>query len=820
MRLVSWLTVALGATLVLCSGLYAQEDPYNPVPHHGWMNSYVNKSGVNDSLPYVIVTSDELAPVFEDFAHWKWQKGTPAEVITTSEIASSYQGDSLQIKIRDYLRTRNANNHTRWLLIGGDFEQVPTMYFFTGGSALYRVDSAPTDYYYACLDYEWNEDGDEYFGEGFFDGDTVDSYAELYIGRIPAKDTFQARVFINKLIDYETNPTDFQHYTEALLTSTDIDWAGDDEFNQTLSGVLQGHVSQTVRHQTLAANLQADLLGGPGLIINCSHAQNAHNFLTFYGGYVPPGSSPINFDFFDTTSTDGSYSVWLNSTCHYGSIENNPTLARSYLFNPTGWGVGYFGSMEVDQTSSNPYYKLILEFLYDSTETQIGKAISLARDAYQPFPLWPRTHFVRFAALAFHYFGDPQMNFFTEQPQELEISAPYWLSWDNGQQDVDIEVSTGNPVEGVLVCLSHDDGLYELAYTDEYGTAHFDGIAPPEPDSEDSFVTICVSKANYFTALDDTTLRFTNCDVPGDADNNCMVNISDVIYLQEYIFNGGPLPPILNRGDACGDCLINITDMVYIVQYIFNNGPDPVPGCMSFPPGGKLASGGRHPDDRESYPADLKITKRVSVDALSEGRDIQLLRLTSDRNIHALSITLNSYSGQKLEVSRAPELPDSMRLTWSQSHDLVKISLLDLNGREYFGSGISDLLYISGTFEIDYVLGVEVTESGECNTLLLSCTSLDTLVRGITFDQNFPNPFNPVTNISFSLPSQADVTIEVFNVLGQRVRLLANRTYSAGKYTVTWDGTDDQGQALPSGVYFSRFLAGDYEAKRKMVIVK
>ncbi len=86
--------------------------------------------------------------------------------------------------------------------------------------------------------------------------------------------------------------------------------------------------------------------------------------------------------------------------------------------------------------------------------------------------------------------------------------------------------------------------------------------------------------------------------------------------------------------------------------------------------------------------------------------------------------------------------------------------------------------------------------------------------------QNYPNPFNPSCNIEFTMPRAAEVTLEVFNVLGQRVAQLANGRYEAGRHVVAWNGRADNGLPLASGVYFYRIEAGSYTATRKMMLMK
>jgi hypothetical protein len=86
--------------------------------------------------------------------------------------------------------------------------------------------------------------------------------------------------------------------------------------------------------------------------------------------------------------------------------------------------------------------------------------------------------------------------------------------------------------------------------------------------------------------------------------------------------------------------------------------------------------------------------------------------------------------------------------------------------------------------------------------------------------QNYPNPFNPSTTITFSLPRVSDVLLTIYNTLGQKVRTLVSGGLVAGTYRITWDGRDDCGHQVASGIYLYRLDAGSFSEQRKMVLVK
>lgn len=86
--------------------------------------------------------------------------------------------------------------------------------------------------------------------------------------------------------------------------------------------------------------------------------------------------------------------------------------------------------------------------------------------------------------------------------------------------------------------------------------------------------------------------------------------------------------------------------------------------------------------------------------------------------------------------------------------------------------------------------------------------------------QNTPNPFNPETRIAYTLPDAEQVRLTVYNLLGQVVRRLADQAQTAGRHEVRWDGRDEAGRVVASGVYLYRIEARGFSAVRRMVLLK
>ena len=86
--------------------------------------------------------------------------------------------------------------------------------------------------------------------------------------------------------------------------------------------------------------------------------------------------------------------------------------------------------------------------------------------------------------------------------------------------------------------------------------------------------------------------------------------------------------------------------------------------------------------------------------------------------------------------------------------------------------------------------------------------------------QNYPNPFNPETAISFQLREANHVMVKIFNTFGQEVRILVEGQYEVGNHTVRWDGKDNHGNSVSSGVYLYMLQAGTFTQMKKMSLLR
>jgi hypothetical protein len=87
-------------------------------------------------------------------------------------------------------------------------------------------------------------------------------------------------------------------------------------------------------------------------------------------------------------------------------------------------------------------------------------------------------------------------------------------------------------------------------------------------------------------------------------------------------------------------------------------------------------------------------------------------------------------------------------------------------------------------------------------------------------EQNFPNPFNPSTTVTYSVPKSGQVNVMVYDLLGNHVKTLVNEVQEPGRYEVKWNATNEQGAVVPTGNYILKMVAGDFTQTRKMTLLK
>jgi len=96
----------------------------------------------------------------------------------------------------------------------------------------------------------------------------------------------------------------------------------------------------------------------------------------------------------------------------------------------------------------------------------------------------------------------------------------------------------------------------------------------------------------------------------------------------------------------------------------------------------------------------------------------------------------------------------------------------------------------------------------------------NSIVKDYQLFQNYPNPFNPTTKISYTLPFSSNVVLKIYDILGREIKTLLNKNQNPGKFSITWDGTDNNGEKVKSGIYLIKLYSGKYSSIIKTILLK
>ncbi len=138
---------------------------------------------------------------------------------------------------------------------------------------------------------------------------------------------------------------------------------------------------------------------------------------------------------------------------------------------------------------------------------------------------------------------------------------------------------------------------------------------------------------------------------------------------------------------------------------------------------------------------------------------------------------------------------------------------------------LDGFIYVGGHFVASaWFNGFNLISAGEYDVFIAKMsgsTSADSeIVSNEHIFLNYPNPFNPTTTINYSLKENAKVSLNIYNIKGQKVKQLVSDQLSAGEHSVVWNGTDYNGKSVSSGIYFYKLKTRNYEKTKKMVLLK
>ncbi len=435
-------------------------------------------------VAYVIVTEDDMAGEFQRLADWKTQSGVPAVVRTMSFIRSQYpRGSDDAERVRDFIRDAYSRWGTKWVLLGGDTDVIPTRYAHT---TFYGGANIASDLYFSCLDGNWDGDGDQYYGEGYVSasspGDSIDLLPDVYVGRAPASTVAEAQLFVNRALGYERTPVgDYERnvliFAEVLFPE---DWQPGD-FIQLDGGTLGDEILADVNnnpsmHTTrLYQNYTAPWVAG---VLPESRAAVVDSLNRGYGISVHIGHGSRNVmslgdaNIFNPDAlalSNGSRLTNLYAINCTSNAIDYPCIGEAFLHAPNGGAVTSIGSTDLDfiyagRQLEQEYFRLV----FDDSVTAIGEA-----QAKQKLPMLINSdtdNAYRWMEQSVLLLGDPELHMWTGTPRTLTVSAPATFSLSDTSIAVTVSVQ-GQPLKGARVTAYKANDAYRSVTTDVTGLA-------------------------------------------------------------------------------------------------------------------------------------------------------------------------------------------------------------------------------------------------------------------------------------------------------------------------------------------------------------
>jgi hypothetical protein len=427
----------------------------------------------------IVITSSARAANFQPFADWKTRRGIKTEIVRTESIYSNYTGRDNPEKIRNCVKDFWQNHGLKWVLIGGDDGIVPVRTCRLTVEGL--TEDIASDMYYADLQYSWDSNNNDLFGEM---EDSVDLFYDLFIGRTPVDNAADVATFFAKDTMFEKHQ-DTTRLKSVLYGSTML-------FDPYHGRVINHMIADIFPSGWTHAHLEdpadgeyADSMSQGFQLAHVAAHGNPYTFSVMWRNEVSGltnGLTRLNY---------------VNSmACESGWFDNEECLAEYLVKAPNGgciaamlnsrYGFGYPPALGPSELLDLQFYRYFVQ----GEVTQFGSVGMLSKDYFRSLAMGQEVW--RWCVFELNLLGDPTLHVWSEQPRNLTVTAPD--SVPTGVQVVRVTAKDGaTPVKGALVCLSKGSETYARGWTNSQGWV--DLLVAPTTTGD---LDLSVSAQNYY----------------------------------------------------------------------------------------------------------------------------------------------------------------------------------------------------------------------------------------------------------------------------------------------------------------------------------
>jgi len=437
------------------------------------------------AVDMLILTRESLAAAFQEYADARSALGIPTVVRSVEWVEQNVlRGADLQETLRNFIRMAYQLWGIRAVLLGGDTDLIPARYAWSVYSL--EGNSVPTDLYYACLDGNWNADGDARWGEGFVysenSSDMADLYPEVLIGRLPVTTAAEVDGYRIKMQKYvEPAVLDYQNkaafFAEVIWPATykpgdPILKNGADNAERIINqnGMSGAGIQLTRLYETpaLYPNASALTLTAALAAMNSGNAMVTDIGHGFRYTMSLGDLSMTNVQALGLTNADRPF--FLNMLNCSAAAFDFPCLAEKFILNPTGGAIGVIGSSrEAYPDNIQLFQEAWFKKLYVEGYRAAGEALHEGRLQYLSQTYDDGAY--RWSNFITTFLGDPTIPLWTAAARSASVIHTPTLTLGTSNLPVLVQ-ATGVPIPGATVCVWKSDGYYAVGRTNLSGVAN------------------------------------------------------------------------------------------------------------------------------------------------------------------------------------------------------------------------------------------------------------------------------------------------------------------------------------------------------------
>lgn len=415
----------------------------------------------------LVVTADRLTELVRPVADYKTRRGFRTEIRTVEWAQRNYPGRDVQECLRNMIRDFFEHRGTSFVLLAGDNAEVPCRRIRLN---IDEEADIPTDLYYADLDYSWDSNGNNLFGEM---EDSVDLYADVLIGRVSVQNTGEVQTFLDKVTKYETSPA--TDYIKRSLLPSGWLWRS--------LGYHGRFMNDSIANITPSPWVDRSLINPPGASVVRDSFE--HGFALFNpaghgnatGIYDEDGTPIYTTGVARTQHNDRRYTISTSLACNPGDFESEDCLAEVTHNCPGGGSIAVMMNSRYGWGTPphiGPSELLCIrfyDFMLRRNATNLAACHDRSREVYalsaRHSTLW------RWCMTEFNLFGDPTLDMWTDLPVPLTVQAPE--SIPTGRTLLRVTVHSGTaPVSNARVCAWMAPDVYAVGLTGANGQAELE----------------------------------------------------------------------------------------------------------------------------------------------------------------------------------------------------------------------------------------------------------------------------------------------------------------------------------------------------------